>query len=160
MTAFNWADWALLAIIALSCLMSLKRGFIREALSLVIWVLAFIIARSFHPQAQTLLAPWISDPFILIVAAFVALFVGTLLLGAAINFILAALIRMTGLSPLDRLLGVFFGLARGLILTVVLVAVFRLSPLSETQWWRESQVIEQLALLEQWSRSVFERHTS
>lgn len=156
MMAFNWADWALIIIIAISSLMSLRRGFIREALSLATWVVAFVVARSFHPHAQTLLANWIEEPILLVIAAFCFLFIGTLLLGAGINFIVAALIRITGLTPLDRMLGVFFGLARGLILSVVMVAILRLSPLSQSEWWQASVVIDQLEVLEQWSRSVFE----
>jgi len=160
MISFNWADWALLVIISISSLMSLRRGFIREALSLATWVVAFVVARSFHPHAQTLLATWIDEPILLVIAAFCFLFVGTLLVGAGINFTVAALIRITGLTPLDRLLGVFFGLARGLILAVALVAICRLSPLAESEWWKASVMIDHLAVLEQWSRSVFEQHST
>lgn len=156
MNAINWADWTLLVIIALSSLMSLRRGFIKEALSLATWVVAFVVARTFHPHAQTLLSPWIDQPILLVIGAFSFLFIATLLVGAGINFVVAALIRITGLTPLDRLLGVFFGLARGLILTVVLIAILRLSPMAESDWWKNSFMIEHLAILEQWSRSVFE----
>ena len=156
MMSFNWADWALIVIITLSSLMSLRRGFIREALSLATWVVAFVVARTFHPHAQALLVNWIEQPQLLIIAAFVGLFIATLLVGAGINFTVAALIRLTGLTPLDRLLGVFFGLARGLILTVVVVALLRLTPMSSSDWWQQSVMIEQLSILEQWSRSVFE----
>lgn len=158
--SFNWADWALIVIIAISSLMSLRRGFIREALSLATWVVAFVVARSFHPHAQTLLSNWIEEPILLVIAAFCFLFIGTLLVGAGINFVVAALIRITGLTPLDRMLGVFFGLARGLILSVVMVAILRLSPLSESEWWQASVVIDQLEVLEQWSRSVFESRST
>jgi len=160
MIAFNWADWTILIIIVLSSLMSLRRGFIREALSLLTWVAAFIVARTFHPHAQTLLTEWISEPILLVIAAFCFLFIATLLVGAGINFIVAALIRITGLTPLDRLLGMFFGLARGLILVVVLIAILRLSPMVESEWWQASIMIEHLGLLEQWSRAVFESHSS
>lgn len=159
MTEFNWADWTLFVIIALSSLMSLKRGFIKEALSLATWVVAFVVARTFHPNFQTLLAGSIEQPTLQVIAAFCILFVGTLLIGAGINFIVGALIRLTGLTPIDRTLGVFFGLARGLILSVVMVAVLRLTPLSQSEWWLNSVMIENLAILEQWSRSVFESHS-
>ncbi len=120
------------------------------------WVVAFVVARTFHPNAQTLLSGWIDQPILLVIAAFLSLFIATLLVGAGINFTVAALIRLTGLTPLDRLLGVFFGLARGLVLAVVLVALVRLTPMTESLWWQQSVVIEQLSILEQWSRSVFE----
>lgn len=156
MIDLNWADWALIVIISLSSLMSLRRGFIREALSLVTWVVAFVVARSFHLHAQTLLVGVVDQPVLRVIAAFCGLFIGTLLIGAGINFVVAALIRITGLTPLDRILGVFFGLTRGLVLTVVMIAVLRLSPLAESDWWKSSIMIENLAILEQWSRTVFE----
>ncbi len=90
------------------------------------------------------------------IAAFTTLFIGTLLVGAGINFIVGALIRLTGLSPIDRILGVVFGLARGVILALVMVAVVRLTPFEQSEWWQNSVMIENLSILEQWSRSVFE----
>ena len=160
MAGLNWADWSLIVLITLSSLMSLKRGFVKEALSLATWVVAFIVARSFHPHVQTLLTSSIEQPLLRTIAAFSILFIGTLLLGAAINFVVGALIRMTGLSPIDRMLGVVFGLARGLILCLVIIAVLRLTPLAASEWWVNSVVIKHLAVLEQWSRSVFESRSA
>jgi len=159
MASLNWADWTLIVIITLSSLMSLKRGFIKEALSLATWVVAFIVARTFHTHFQTLLIDAVDEPTIRVIAAFSILFVGTLLVGAGVNFIVGALVRLTGLTPVDRLLGVVFGMARGLILSVVVIAVLRLTPLSSSEWWINSVMIENLAILEQWSRSVFESST-
>lgn len=158
MSGLNWADWTLIVIISLSSLMSLRRGFVKEALSLATWVVAFVVARSFHPNLQTLLVESISEPVLRTIAAFIMLFIGTLLVGAGVNFIVGALIRLTGLTPIDRLLGVAFGMARGLILTVVLVALVRLTPFEQSDWWKNSVMIENLSILEQWSRSVFESH--
>ena len=61
MIELNWADWTLLGIIAFSSLVSVMRGFTREAISLIIWLVAFVVARSFQPEAQVLLAPYIDD---------------------------------------------------------------------------------------------------
>lgn len=158
MSGLNWADWTLIVIISLSSLMSLRRGFVKESLSLATWVVAFIVARSFHPNLQTLLIDSINEPVLRTIAAFIMLFIGTLLVGAGINFIVGALIRLTGLTPIDRMLGIVFGLARGLILAVVLVAIVRLTPFEQSDWWQNSVMIENLSILEQWSRSVFESH--
>ncbi|MFT6031046.1 MAG: membrane protein required for colicin V production [Oleiphilaceae bacterium] len=159
MSGLNWADWSFIAIISLSSLMSLRRGFIKEALSLATWVVAFIVARTFHPNLQTLLAGSIDEPTLRTIAAFSILFIGTLLVGAGVNFIVGALVRLTGLTPIDRLLGVAFGLSRGLVLSVVVIAVVRLTPFAQSEWWLNSVVIENLSILEQWSRSVFENQT-
>lgn len=155
MAELNWADWTLLGIIAFSSLISVLRGFTKEALSLLIWLAAFVVARTFQPQAATLLAPQISDPMMLTIAAFVVLFVATLLVGAVLGYLVSFLIRVTGLTTFDRVLGVVFGMARGIVVCVVVVALLRYTPWASAQWWTDSVVIEQLTVVEYWSRSVF-----
>jgi len=90
----SWFDWILVALIALSTAMSLGRGFVREALSLGTWVAAFVVARLFYAEMDALLASMISDALMRGIAAFAALFVGTLLVGALIAFLLGALINI------------------------------------------------------------------
>ncbi len=119
----NWADWVIVALIAVSALLSLKRGFVKEALSLVTWVMAFIIARLFADQLSTLLTSYIDTPSARVVAAFVLLFVVVLFTGALMNNLIGMLIKATGLSSTDRLLGMVFGVARGCILVVVTIGI-------------------------------------
>ena len=152
MSALIWVDWVILVIVAVSTLISLKRGFVKEALSLVIWVAAFVIARTFHPHLQTLLADSIETESVRLLAAFGILFVGTLIVGAIVNNLIGALVRMTGLTATDRVLGMCFGLARGLVVVVVAVALLRYTPVTQDTWWRTSPLIQQALLLEQWTR--------
>ncbi|PAV24891.1 colicin V production CvpA [Tamilnaduibacter salinus] len=154
MEALIWIDWVIIAIIAVSTVISLKRGFVREALSLVTWVAAFLIARTFHPQMQTLLQGTVETPLVRLVAAFAILFFGTLIVGAVINNLIGHLVRATGLSPTDRVLGMGFGLLRGLIVVIVAIALTRYSPLSQGAWWQQSIMIDRLALVESWSRRM------
>lgn len=153
---FNWADWSILAIISLSSLFSLKRGFVKEALSLVTWIAAFIIARTFNANLQTLLIDLIDTAVFRAIAAFAILFIGTLIVGAIINNLIGLLVKITGLTTTDRLLGVIFGVARGVIIVVVTIALLRVTPVVEDNWWQESVMITKLQVLEQWSRTVFE----
>lgn len=80
MEALIWIDWVIIALITVSTLISLKRGFVREALSLVTWVGAFILARTFHPQMQSLLESTVETPLVRLIAAFAILFLEPLLL--------------------------------------------------------------------------------
>lgn len=155
MASLIWIDWVIISIIALSTLISLWRGFVREAMSLVTWVGAFIIARTFHPNMQAVLADTVETPVFRLVAAFAILFVATLIVGALVNRGLAQLIRASGLSATDRLLGTFFGLARGLIIVVVALALLRMTPLEQDDWWQESVTVAELSHVEVWSRDVF-----
>jgi len=74
----NWADWVILAILVVSSLISLKRGFVREALSLANWVVAFFVAMAFRDVLATLISPYISTPSIRDMVAFATLFAATL----------------------------------------------------------------------------------
>lgn len=152
MNALIWIDWVIIALIAVSTLISLKRGFVKEALSLVSWVGAFIIARTFHPQMQSLLETTVETPMVRLVAAFAILFFGTLIVGAIINNMIGHLVRATGLTATDRVLGMGFGLLRGLVVVIVAIAFTRYTPLSEDTWWRTSIMIDRLAVVEDWSR--------
>ena len=123
MEALIWIDWVIIALITVSTLISLKRGFVREALSLVTWVGAFILARTFHPQMQSLLESTVETPLVRLIAAFAILFFGTLIVGAIINNMIGHLIRATGLSATDRVLGMGFGLLRGVVVVIVAIAL-------------------------------------
>ena len=151
----NWADWGIIAIIVLSGLISLKRGFIKEALSLLIWVLAFVIARMFSANMSTLLVDYIDVATVRYAAAFAILFAATLVAGALVNYLISTLVRITGLSGTDRALGIVFGLARGGLLVVVVVALIKNTPLTESLWWAQSSLIPEFLMLEQWSFELF-----
>ncbi len=155
MNALIWIDWVIIALLTISTLISLKRGFVREALSLVTWVAAFIVARTFHPQMQSLLASTVETPLVRLIAAFAILFVATLIIGAIINNLIGHLVRVTGLSATDRVLGMVFGLLRGVVVVVVAIAFTRYTPLAEDTWWRTSVMIDRLSVVEDWSRRTF-----
>lgn len=156
MKALIWIDWIIIAVIAVSTLISLKRGFVREALSLASWITAFVIARTFHAHLETLLAGFIHHPLGRQVAAFASLFIATLVVGAVISNMMARLIQITGLTGTDRALGMVFGLLRGVVLVVVAIALLRYTSIAQDRWWRQSVMIGNLAMVEQWSRRVLD----
>lgn len=121
----TFIDWTILAILIISSLISLKRGFVKEALSLATWILALIIARMFSAKLAFFLTDLILSPNWRLAAAFAILFATTLVVGAMINHLLSEVIRMTGLTGTDRVLGMVFGVLRGLIIVVVLLALAR-----------------------------------
>ena len=110
-----WIDYAILAIIALSGVMSFMRGFAREAFSLLTWLTAFFIASQFYEQLSVHLTAF-ADPVVRDICAVVALFVATLMLGGLINYIIGQMVNKTGLSGTDRLLGLCFGSLRGVLI--------------------------------------------
>jgi len=100
-TAFNGFDWTIVVVVAASILLSLIRGFTREALSLAGWVAAFVLANLYAVPLTSLLAPWIDNLTGRYVVAFAMLFVGTLLLTTLLVRLSTRVVRVTGLSLLD-----------------------------------------------------------
>ena len=154
--AMNWADWVLIAIIAISCLISIKRGFFKEAISLAIWAAAFFVAVTFHEQLAELMKEAISTTSIRYLVAFGVLFGLTLIVGSMVNYLFSELVRMTGLTGTDRALGVVFGLARGVIIVMaVLIFVPMIVPVEQDGWWQNSVLIPEFLLMETWCRDTF-----
>jgi len=149
----NWADWAILGIIVVSSLISLKRGFVKEALSMANWVLAFFVAITFRDSLSSLLASQIAMPSIRDMAAFGILFAATLIVGAMVNYLISEVVRMTGLSGTDRLLGMIFGVVRGFVLVMaVLILLPPIVAIDQDPWWQQSLLIPQLLEFEDWCR--------
>ena len=152
----NLADGAILFLIAVSALLSVRRGFTREAFSLATWVAAFIVARLFGPGLELLLEPSIETPSVRVAVAFGVLFAATLIVGALVNHLLGEMVRVVGLSGTDRMFGMVFGAVRGLVIVLVLVVLGH-PVFSEDPWWRESVLVPQFAMMEGWSRDLAER---
>lgn len=146
----NWADYFILGLIGLSMLVSLWRGFIKEALSLATWIVAFLVALSFSDLFADQLTPWIELPSARAVAAFVGLFVIVLILGALVNFLAGQLVSKTGLGGTDRVLGSVFGVARGVIIVAVVVLLAGVTPLPRDPWWQASHLMPHFERVALW----------
>ena len=98
--------------------------------------------------------PYIDTPSVRVIAACAVLFLATLLIGALVNFLLAQLVRATGLTGTDRFLGMVFGAARGLLLVVVVVGLLSLAPVQQDIWWKQSTLIPHFLLIADWSKNL------
>ena len=154
-----WMDWVIVGIIILSALISLMRGFVKEFMSLVIWLAAFMVASHFYQSLAVYLTE-IDDPLFKNGTAIAILFVATLILGAIVNFILGQLVSKTGLSGTDRVLGICFGALRGtLIVSAVLFFLDTFTPASQSAWWANSLLVSEFEIIIQWF-FVFMQHQS
>lgn len=150
----SWLDIVILAVVLLSTVISLVRGFVREAFSLAVWVLAFWVSWSFFRDLEVPLREWISSPTARLGIAFAALMVVTLVLGGLVNFLIIQLVERTGMSGTDRLVGMVFGAARGILLVAVIVLLAGLTTLPDEAWWRESQLVAYFEELALWLRDL------
>ena len=137
----SWIDFTLIGVVALSAVISLLRGFIREAMALVGWVAAVWIALTFPEPVAALFAGQVSVPSVRTGLAFVLLFVGTLVVSAVVVYMIGLLVDKTGLSGTDRLLGAVFGAARGVIIAAILVMLAGLTPMPRDPWWQQSTLL-------------------
>ncbi|HET8710350.1 MAG TPA: CvpA family protein [Spongiibacteraceae bacterium] len=155
--SLNWADWTIIAIVVVSCVVSLLRGFIKELLSLISWAAASFVAIAFHERLAAVFSKWIATPSIRTVLAFAALFVLTLLIGAIINWLLHQFVIGAGLSTIDRVLGTAFGAARGLLIVLALLILLpmALPEMKQDAWWHQSRLIPYFETSEGWARGTF-----
>lgn len=135
-----WVDFAILMVTGISCMLGLWRGFVREVLSLLAWVAAFLVARVYSEDLAPLVGGWIASEPMQNVFAFAVLFIVTLIVGAMVNHLVAKLIDISGLKLTDRLLGGVFGIARGVVILMAFV-YFGASFFATEPWWSESQFI-------------------
>jgi len=142
-------DWIIAGILLVSSLISIKRGFTKEAMSLASWVAALLIARLFSDKLAVLMVDWLATDVHRYTAAFVILFIATLIVGALVNHLLGEFVRMTGLTGMDRVLGVVFGLLRGLVIVVAILALGRLFALD--QFWQDSMVLPYFEPVIRWT---------
>ena len=148
-----WIDVGIIVIILISALISLMRGFVKEALSLTGWVLAFWVSLTFAGGFSRFFKTSIEDPTFRLLTAFLVLFVVTLILSTIANFFASQLVQRTGLSGTDRFIGVIFGLLRGLVLVAALVLMANLTTIPQSSWWQDSLLLDQFQTLAVWLKS-------
>ncbi|OGT55557.1 MAG: hypothetical protein A3F43_02580 [Gammaproteobacteria bacterium RIFCSPHIGHO2_12_FULL_42_10] len=152
MPHFNWIDYALLAIIALSLLTGLSRGLVREMIALAALIIALVVATFFAAP----LAQFLSDSsnvqhatnhsevisYVTLGLSFALLFFATIILGAIIGFIIHLVVQSTLLGFGDRLLGGVFGLVRGLLMNLVIIFLVQLTSFADSPTWKQAELVQ------------------
>lgn len=145
-----WVDYGILAVVGLSIVVSVWRGFMREVLSLTAWIVAFIVALAFVDKAAAFLQPHVSVPSVRLILSFGGLFLITLSVGGLVNVLVAKLVQSTGLTGTDRMLGVVFGALRGVVIVAALVLLASFTPLPQDPWWSRSVLLGHFEPLARW----------
>jgi len=151
-------DIVMFIIVFLSVVVSIIRGFVKEALSVVIWILAVVVAVKYYGNLDAKLINTIQSPSVRLVSAFVVLFIATLFLGALLNRFIGVIIKSTGLGGTDKLLGAFFGIVRGVLIVVALVVLAE-NTMPQEEWWKESMFMQHIQVLTAWLKDALHSST-
>jgi membrane protein required for colicin V production len=139
MQMFSAVDWILLAVLGLSLLLGVWRGIVQEVLSLAGWVVAFYVSQLYAPRAAAWLPMEGSSQMLRYAAGFVVVFIAVLVATVLISWVVKKLISAVGLGPLDRLLGSVFGLLRGVVILLAITVIVGMTPMRETEAWKQAQ---------------------
>lgn len=147
---FSWVDYAIIIIISFSVLISLIRGFVRETLSLLTWIAAFLIAFNFGNTLGDLFKDNIASQSARLAIGGGILFISTLIVGAIVNYLVSSLVEKTGLTGTDRVLGLILGGARGVLIVAVLILLANYSSISKDDSWTKSVLVPHFQPCAQW----------
>lgn len=157
-------DYLVLTIIGASVLISVIRGFAREVMALAAWIVAFLAAMLLSGRAAAALTPYIQNDAGRALAAFLAVFIATLVMMSLLAMLVSGLLRKSGLGLEDRLLGGFFGFARGLVIVMVFILLAGLTAAPRQPAWKDavlSPPLEALAgSLKPWLPQILSRNLS
>jgi len=134
----TWLDYAVIGVFAASLVVGAWRGLVREALSIFGWVIAFLAANLLAGPLGPVMPQAIPSPELRVAAAYVAVFVGSLIVTSLVGLLLSRIVKAVGLGGVDRMLGVLFGAARGLLIVLAAALLAGLTSAPRQPFWRDS----------------------
>jgi len=134
----NFLDYVLITVVGLSMVLSLWRGFVREVISLIGLVTAFLVASHTSSQVSGFLGAWITSHMLADIMGFLLVFTGIIIMVGLISALIRKLMKKADVTATDRLLGLFFGLARGVLLISLCFLVYTSYAAPDRPWLKNS----------------------
>ena len=132
----NGLDLAVLGVIALSAIFAFARGLVREALSIVAWAGAGLTTLYGFNHVYGLVIRFVATPLLADLIAAAGLFVISLIVLTILTGYIARFVQSSALSPIDRTLGLIFGLVRGAFLVSLAYLLLDISlPQNDRPGW-------------------------
>ncbi|MDK6080101.1 MULTISPECIES: CvpA family protein [Massilia] len=131
-------DYLVLFVLVSSVIISTLRGLVKEILSLLGWIVAFVVANAYGAELAPMLPELLPGETARLIMAFVLLFLGVRILMGLLSLAIGALITATGLSLADRGLGGLFGLARGIVIVLAAVILCGMTSIPQQDFWRNA----------------------
>ena len=134
----------------MSIITGLFRGFVKELIALIVWFVAIWLAYNYANHFDEFLSSYIHDSRIRTLSSFILILIGTLLFGAVFNAILSFILKRSGLSGTDRLLGMGFGFVRGVFIVSLMMLMVRMANISHTEYSKQSQLYTRFYPIVNW----------
>jgi len=134
-------DYIILAILILSAVMGLIRGLLREAVAVITWFLAIVLAWYFGSSIEPYLGGVLVGSPLRIWAARTIIFVLVLLLGSAVGVVLGHFVRVSMFAGMDKFLGFVFGLVRGVVIVGALTIAIQALSMDQDPKWKNSKLM-------------------
>lgn len=152
MEPVNWIDVVIVVLIVLSAIVGLVRGFVREAFSLATWIAAIVLSALYYEALAGVVPFDVGNITVQRTLSFALIFLGVLLVGSLINYLINRLAKAVGLGGIDRVLGGAFGVLRGALLVTLLVLLLGLgiTGLTDNHVWKQSKLIPKFENVAQW----------
>ncbi|MGA2778409.1 MAG: CvpA family protein [Steroidobacteraceae bacterium] len=152
--SLSGADLIIGLVLLTSTIVGLMRGFIREIAALVFWILGLWAAWIFGPSVEPYLGGYLSNPAVRPWIGRLVVLIVVLFAGYIVGLLLATLLRSAGLGVMDRLVGMLFGMLRGVVLLGILVICGELLHLNHESWWHRSKMIPYGETVGDWLRAM------
>ena len=146
----NWLDYTIIGVILVSVVTGLFRGLVREAISLSVWILALWLATIYSPKFEYVLSAYIDSSTVRVAVIFFAIALAVLIVGSIINAIIGFIIKKSGLGFMDRLFGIVFGFARGVLIIALCLLVISMVKIPNDNWKNESILLPQFKPIVTW----------
>jgi membrane protein required for colicin V production len=148
------ADVLIILVLLGSTVIGLLRGFVREAVSLVFWVVAVWAAWKLGPVVEPHLGGVLADPSVAPWVGRLVILVLVLLVGWVVGMLLSYFTRSLGLGVMDRVIGLLFGILRGMVLVGLITIGGELLHLNQEDWWNRSKLIPYGETVGDWLRAM------
>ena len=143
-------DILIAVILAISVIIGVVRGFVKEAISITALLLAIWAALTFGPSVGEISDSWISSKDLQTWFGRILVFTLILAVGGLLGWGISKLVRLSVLSGIDRLVGAFFGVARGVLFVAIFILAGEYAGFSNDSWWNKSRLIPHFQVVAEW----------
>jgi membrane protein required for colicin V production len=134
----TWLDYAVIGVFAVSLVIGAWRGLVREVVSILGWVIAFLAANLLAGPLGPVMPDVIPTPELRVAAAYLGIFIASLIVTSLVGLLLSKVVNAVGLGGIDRLLGAVFGAARGILILLAAALLAGLTSAPRQAYWRDS----------------------